>query len=138
MRIRVYSDLHLEFGPFDPPSSADVDVVVLAGDIDVKGRGVAFAERFPCPVVYVPGNHEYYGGSIPRLTEKLKEAARGSHVHVLDGDSVVLGGTRVLGANSSSEDSVLRRDRFVRSPMGPPLLVLGPERPKPKTTASPV
>ena len=37
MRIRVYSDLHLEFAPFEPPAT-DVDVVVLAGDIDVKGR----------------------------------------------------------------------------------------------------
>jgi hypothetical protein len=34
MRIRVYSDLHLEFGPSDPPPSNDVDVVVLAGDLD--------------------------------------------------------------------------------------------------------
>lgn len=89
MRIRLYSDLHLEFGPFDPPSSEDVDVVILAGDIDVKGRGIPFAKRFPCPVVYVPGNHEYYGCAIPRLTEKLKEAAKSSNVHVLEGDSVV-------------------------------------------------
>lgn len=99
MRIRLYSDLHLELGPFDPPSSEDVDVVILAGDIDVKGRGIAFAKRFPCPVVYVPGNHEYYGSSIPRLTEKLKEAAKSSNVHVLEGDSVVLGGTRFLGTS---------------------------------------
>lgn len=99
MRIRVYSDLHLEFGPFDSPASDDVDVVILAGDIDVKGRGVAFAKRFPWPVVYVAGNHEYYGGAIPRLTEKLKEAAVGSNVHVLDCDAVIIGGTRFLGAS---------------------------------------
>jgi hypothetical protein len=59
-----------------------VDVVVLAGDIQIKGRGVATAWRSrgasPAPVVYVPSNHEYYGGAIPRLTEKLKEAATGS------------------------------------------------------------
>lgn len=47
----------------------------------------------------MPGNHEYYGGAIPRLTEKLKEAAVGSNVHVLDSDSVVIGGTRFLGAS---------------------------------------
>ncbi len=47
MRIRAYSALHLEFGPFDAPALDDVDVVVLAGDIDVKGRGVTFAKRFP-------------------------------------------------------------------------------------------
>lgn len=99
MRIRAYSDLHLEFGPFEPPTSNGIDVVILAGDIDVKGRGVAFATQFPCPVIYVPGNHEYYGGAIPRLTEKLKEAAAGTNVHVLDCDSVTIHGTRFLGAS---------------------------------------
>lgn len=98
MRIRVYSDLHLEFAPFDPPSSDGVDVVILAGDIDVKGRGVKFGARFPCPVIYVPGNHEYYGGAIPRLTEKFKAAAQNTNVHVLDRDEVVINGIRFLGA----------------------------------------
>ncbi|MBK7857582.1 MAG: metallophosphoesterase family protein [Archangiaceae bacterium] len=99
MRIRAYSDLHLEFASFEPPASDGIDVVILAGDIDVKCRGVAFARRFPCPVVYVPGNHEYYGGAIPHVTEKLKLAAAGSNVHVLDNDSVVIGGTRFLGTS---------------------------------------
>lgn len=99
MRLRVFSDLHLEFGPFEPPSSEGIDVVVLAGDIDVKGRGVEFAKRFPCPVIYVPGNHEYYGGTIPRLTQKFKGAAAGSNVHALDCDSIVIDGTRFLGAS---------------------------------------
>ena len=30
MRIRVYSDLHLEFEGFEPPHTHDVDIVVLA------------------------------------------------------------------------------------------------------------
>lgn len=85
----------LEFGS----ASDDVDVVILAGDIDVKGCGVSFAKRFPCRVVYVAGDHEYYGRAILRLTEKLKEAAVGSNVHLLDCDAVVIGGTRFLGAS---------------------------------------
>lgn len=99
MRIRVYSDLHLEFSPFETPPNEGIDVVILAGDIDVKGRGIAFAKRFPCPVVYVPGNHEYYGGAIPRLTERFKTAAAGTNVHVLDGDGVLINGTRFLGTS---------------------------------------
>ncbi len=98
MRIRVYSDLHLEFEGFAPPHTHDVDIVVLAGDIDVKGRGLTFARRFPCPVVYVLGNHEYYGGAVHHLTQKLKTAAAGTNVHVLDRDVVTIGGTRFLGA----------------------------------------
>jgi len=61
MKIRILSDLHLEFQQWSPPK-ADADVVVLAGDIDVGIRGVEWARRsFPSsPVVYVPGNHEFY------------------------------------------------------------------------------
>jgi predicted phosphodiesterase len=61
MRIRVLSDLHLEFREWNPPK-ADADVVVLAGDIHVGVKGIEWARRsFPAiPIVYVPGNHEFY------------------------------------------------------------------------------
>jgi hypothetical protein len=54
--------LHLEFQGWIPPKS-DADIVVLAGDVHVGVRGIEWARRsFPlCPVVYVPGNHEFYG-----------------------------------------------------------------------------
>ena len=99
MKIRVLSDLHLEFGDFAPPA-VEAEVVVLAGDINVKSRGVAWAAaRFPnSQVVYVPGNHEYYGGELTRTLSKMKAAAQGTNVHVLDRESVVIGGVRFLGA----------------------------------------
>lgn len=54
MRIHVLSDLHLEFSPFAPQVTA-ADVVILAGDIHVKGRGVPWARQaFEGPVLYVP------------------------------------------------------------------------------------
>jgi hypothetical protein len=93
------SDLHVEFAAFHPPPVA-ADVVVLAGDIGVRLGGLSWAKAtFPdTPVVYVPGNHEYYGSAIPHFTEKLRAAALGSGVHVLDKDAIVLGGVRFLGA----------------------------------------
>ncbi|MFT3710933.1 MAG: metallophosphoesterase [Archangium sp.] len=97
MRIRLWSDLHLEFGPFEPPSLEGVDVVVLAGDIDLKGRGIEFAKSLDRPVVYVAGNHEYYGNAIPRFTDKLREACVGTQVHFLEREAVVIGRTRFLG-----------------------------------------
>lgn len=64
MRIYLLSDLHLEFEPFEPPVM-DADVVVLAGDIHMKGRCVDWAvEVFSCPVLYIPGNHEYCSGHL--------------------------------------------------------------------------
>jgi Icc-related predicted phosphoesterase len=97
MKIQVLSDLHLEFQDYTP-TKTDADVVVLAGDIHVKAQGVKWAQKhFDCPVVYVLGNHEYYGGSLGRTLRKLKEAAEGSNVHVLEQESLVLGGVRFLG-----------------------------------------
>lgn len=60
MRIHLLSDLHLGNLSSFEPSILDADVVLLAGDIHIKGRGVDWAEVFSCPVLYIPGNHEYY------------------------------------------------------------------------------
>jgi predicted phosphodiesterase len=99
MRIRVLSDLHIEFAPFSAPP-VDADVVVLAGDIHTGTRGVRWAaESFPNQlVVYVPGNHEYYGHSIPRLATKLRELGQSLGIHVLDRESITIHDVTFLGA----------------------------------------
>lgn len=98
MQIHLLSDLHNEFDNYKP-LSVDSDVVILAGDIDVKARGVEWAKQtFQVPVLYVLGNHEYYSGHMPGTLEKMRIASRGSHVQVLECDAVVLGETRFLGA----------------------------------------
>jgi predicted phosphodiesterase len=98
MRIRVLSDLHLEFKNWNPPR-VDADVIVLAGDIHVGTKGVEWARRsFPSiPIVYVPGNHEFYGEHIEDMTEELSDAGQRFGVHVLDGELIVIGGVRFLG-----------------------------------------
>ena len=99
MRIRVHSDLHLEFKDWSPPK-ADADVVVLAGDIHVGVKGIEWARRsFPAiPIVYVPGNHEFYGEHIHDLTQELVVEGRRLEVDVLDGGSTTISGVRFLGA----------------------------------------
>lgn len=85
IRLAVLSDLHLEEN--DPPPAAAgtaADVVVLAGDIAPGLAGVRWAERtFSSPVVYVPGNHEYYGWDAAELSAGFAAAAAGP-VTVLD------------------------------------------------------
>ncbi len=44
MRIRVFSDIHLEFADWEPPA-ADADVVVIAGDLHPKRKGLAWISR---------------------------------------------------------------------------------------------
>jgi Icc-related predicted phosphoesterase len=99
MKLEIYSDLHLEFAPFHPIRT-DADVVILAGDIHTKDRGIewarkTFADR---PVVYVLGNHEYYRGAYPKHLGTIRSAAQGSNVHVLENDSVTIDGVTFLGA----------------------------------------
>ncbi len=98
MRLWILSDLHLEFGPVELPR-VEADVVVLAGDVHKGRRGLAWArERFAAtPVVYVLGNHEYYGEALPRLREKLEGEAAGSSVHLLENRAVEIGGVTFLG-----------------------------------------
>jgi Icc-related predicted phosphoesterase len=107
MRIQLLSDLHFEFhrdggAALVADCFAPADVLVLAGDIAVA-EGIApaltlFSERYP-QVVYVHGNHEFYGSTRSVVAQLTREAcARLGNVHWLDGDVVELGGQRFLGA----------------------------------------
>lgn len=100
MKLAIYSDLHLEFGKFQPPA-LDVDVVVLAGDIGKRHYGLRWAaQAFPTQqIIYVAGNHEFYGERRDMVLSNLrKEAQKESRLHFLDNSEVVLDGVRFLGA----------------------------------------
>lgn len=97
MKLRIMSDLHIEFADWTPPPS-DADVVVLAGDINIKGRGITWAlKNFSVPVIFVAGNHDYYKGSLGHTCQKMAEQAQGSNVHFLHNGAVVLDGVRFVG-----------------------------------------
>jgi predicted phosphodiesterase len=102
MKLNILSDLHLGFDAFDRPENA-ADVVVLAGDISRPREAAAWALRFGKPVLYVLGNHEFYGGSIEGAASELKRLCAGTHVHVLDDSEIVMGGVRFLGSTLWSD-----------------------------------
>lgn len=64
MKLRILSDIHIEYFECTPPS-ANADAILLAGDIGSGLGGIKWsADKFGAagvPVVYVPGNHEFYG-----------------------------------------------------------------------------
>ncbi|NBF08153.1 metallophosphoesterase [Pseudomonas sp. Fl4BN1] len=100
MRVRIYCDLHNEFEAWDAPDCSDTDLVILAGDIDKKARGIKWAnDTFSCSVAYINGNHEFYDGHIDRTLQKMKDAAL-SHVHVLENEKLILNGIRFLGTTA--------------------------------------
>lgn len=98
MKILILSDLHLEFASFTP-HSAEVDVVILAGDIWKKDQGIYWArETWPnTEIIYVAGNHEFYGSERNAVIQLLRDAAEDTGVHFLDNDEVVINGIRFLG-----------------------------------------
>ena len=102
MKLNVLSDLHLGSDTMDRPLNG-ADVVVLAGDIARPREAVAWALRFKKPVLYVPGNHEFYGGSLDGTVEELKRLCAGTHVRVLDNSEVVISGVRFLGTTLWSD-----------------------------------
>ena len=106
MKLLILSDLRTEFVAQCwalPEELPDFDICVLAGDIaGSPEKGVDFAATAPAlagkPIVYVPGNHEFYGGEIENRLRVGKEAAVGTNVCLLDRDIAIIAGVRFVGA----------------------------------------
>ena len=102
MKIAIYSDLHLEFedqGPATLELRDNADMRVLAGDIGFHHydmMGIA-NQALKGPVIYVAGNHEFYGHDYRNRLDELRAMFAGSGVHFLECDTVELGGVRFLG-----------------------------------------
>lgn len=106
MRLLVISDLHLEFGPFRfPAPMPEFDVAVFAGDM---GKPIAAAVAWMVqhdqlgplsgrPVVYVPGNHEFYGSEMKSSLAAGREAASAAGIELLARRTVVIDGVRFIG-----------------------------------------
>ncbi len=112
MKIRLLSDLHLEHKSL-PISQGGEDVVVLAGDIATGINGIEWAKRtFTVPVIYVAGNHEFYGHDFDQLIPALRKAAVGSHVHFLENDQIILDGVRFIGSTLWTDFNLYRNDQL--------------------------
>lgn len=96
MRIQIVSDVHLSVWPFELPVT-DADLVVVAGDVARPHDAIAWLTAIPARVLYVAGNHEFYGGSIDATRAELKRLAQGTNVAVLDDDEIVIEGVRFVG-----------------------------------------
>lgn len=106
MKIQIASDLHLDLLPkLEGPDltiihPTDADVLVLAGDIHDGCQGI---DRFKnwsqgIEVIYVAGNHEFYGHLHGTKQGQMRARAADVGVHFLERNSVVIRGVRFLGA----------------------------------------
>lgn len=121
MKLHVLSDLHLSVAAFDAPKT-NADVVILAGDIARPKEAIAWASSFTQPVLYVPGNHEFYGGSMASTVQELKHLCGRSDIRVLDNDAAVIGGVRFLGTTLWTDFRLFgegeKRDLAIREALG--------------------
>ncbi len=95
MKLNILSDVHNEFSVLPIPHT-DADVVILAGDIDLDARAIEWAKGFDKQVVYLPGNHEYYKGHLETVDQRIRDAAAGTNVSILDGE-LIIDNVRFLG-----------------------------------------
>lgn len=107
MKIQVTSDVHTEFHAdrgknFWESMPVTGDVLVIAGDLGshsyVEENLCWAAERFP-HVVYVPGNHDYWGAPGYRTVKAAIDAAVEKHpnIHWLFDSAVEIDGQRFIG-----------------------------------------
>lgn len=80
-KLRIISDVHLEFGSFDLDPIGE-DIRVLAGDIGLAADGAHWAahhvRRYGIPTVMIAGNHEFYNqyGAPKRTVRETLEHIR--------------------------------------------------------------
>lgn len=119
MKIKIVSDLHLEFGPIEIVNKEEAKVLILSGDIcvakdladrdmhSIRGendRSNRYHNFFElcCSnfehVIYIAGNHEHYNGdyatTIPHLKDKLGYL---KNLNILDKEYVAIDDITFIG-----------------------------------------
>ncbi|WP_432259410.1 metallophosphoesterase [Cupriavidus sp. TMH.W2] len=113
MKLRILSDLHIEHNLPQSVPDCDADLVVLAGDIANGRDGIDWAARtFSQPVIYVPGNHEYYESNIDAVDQLMADAAAAHPaMHLLNGMVAEFDGVRVIGTTWWTDYMLFGTDR---------------------------
>lgn len=121
MLLQIASDLHLEYMEWKFPAFRGVepvmaDALVLAGDIAKGSRVLDLFGDWPCPVVYVPGNHEFYGSEMAEvLTDLQLRAADFPNVKILAPGTWELGDVRFIGCTLWTDYAVFGAERVPAS-----------------------
>lgn len=111
MKLFICSDFHLEFlHPIDQikliENLINADAIVLAGDISTKKFIVKNIKQL-CDkynhVIFVAGNHEYYGSSFEEITTLLLNIKR-DNFYWLDNSEVTIEGQHFVGGTLWFDD----------------------------------
>lgn len=111
MKIGVHSDLHTECSLCSISNLNELDVLVLDGDIGDPTTVRLFFDYVrrksaDLPVLYVLGNHEYYGFSLNEGKDIYRSICHEYGVTLLDDESVTLQGVQFSGSTLWTDFSV--------------------------------
>jgi 3',5'-cyclic AMP phosphodiesterase CpdA len=135
-RLWIMSDLHLEAVAFPEafkPAPPDFDVLVVAGDVcegDTDGalrkvRNLANDK----PVVFVLGNHEFWGRDVARERRAARRAAERHGVMLLDDSVAHVAGLRFVGGTLWADGALAGDAARPALPTGERIRVGSSERP---------
>ena len=101
-KIQPLSDLHVEFYKNNKDikiEDTDSDLIILAGDIYTGRKGIKWLleQNINKPIIYVCGNHEFWGNKYPKHINKLKEDTKNTNIHVLENDYYIYKDLVILG-----------------------------------------
>lgn len=120
MKLWIWSDVHNELQEVAYPpreEAPDCDVIMIAGDLnaapDLQVTLEFLIRRYEKPILYVPGNHEFYQnkwliGDRDRSLESDRQTIKAietlslqwpQRFYCLDKDDVIIGSTRFIGAS---------------------------------------
>ena len=111
MNIGIHSDLHTECSLCTISNLSELDVLVLAGDIGDPATVRLFFDYLrrkttKLPVLYVLGNHEYYGFAISEAKDIYRSISQEYGITLLDDESITLNGIQFSGTTLWSDFSL--------------------------------
>ena len=90
MRLQLLSDLHLETETYAPEPAEGAELLVLAGDIDGSWDALERFARWPVPVVFVAGNHEFDGRDIDVAAAALRARCAALGITMLERERLLV------------------------------------------------
>jgi len=121
MKLRIMSDIHLEFGKFKIPLlETDKDtILIIAGDLGTGKMARPWLERYSKnfrKVIYIMGNHEFYHNDFNKLREfwntiKIENATVLDNSVIEIDDKIFFGATLWTNFNNGNHCAMITVNR---------------------------
>ncbi len=111
MKIQIVSDLHLEFGGniINKLKKCKSDILILAGDTHTHKYVIPtikdIHKLIKKPIIFIPGNHEYYGTNKKEMDEKFEEELTDDGIFYLNNKTCIIDDITFIGTTGWWDES---------------------------------